>query len=149
MEEEEKKVEQPEEEEHFDYKKAREDRIVRNTEKRILKDLGVESFDYVKEKLKQNEDMFKELETQRDNGIKLSVYSAGFDDQFVDFVAHEIKKIKKDDEKIEDVLDKYKKKHSQFLRSTKVQVNSSPDFETKHRTGSSHSMMNDFIRGKI
>lgn len=136
-------------EEHFNYRKAREDRIIRNTENRILRDLGVDSLETAKERIKDNIRLSKELEVERENGRKLSVYTAGFDDQFVDFVAHEVNKNLKENEKFEDALDKYKKKHSQFLRSTKIQVNSSPDFENKHRITSSHNIMNDFIRGKI
>lgn len=136
-------------EEHFNYRKAREDRIIRNTENRILRDLGVDSLETAKERIKDNIRLSKELEVERENGRKLSVYTAGFDDQFVDFVAHEVNKNLKENEKFEDALDKYKKKHSQFLRSTKIQVNSSPDFENKHKITSSHNIMNDFIRGKI
>lgn len=136
-------------EEHFNYRKAREDRIIRNTENRILRDLGVDSLETAKERIKDNIRLSKELEVERENGRKLSVYTAGFDDQFVDFVAHEVNKNLKENEKFEDALEKYKKKHSQFLRSTKIQVNSSPDFENKHRITSSHNIMNDFIRGKI
>ena len=132
----------------FDYRKAREERIVRNTEKRILKDLGVDSFEDVKEKLKQNIDIAKELETQKDNGRKLSVFSAGFDDQFVDFVAHEVKKIKKEDENFDDALQRYKKNHTQFLRNSKIQINTSPDFESKHKIDSNHDLMNNLIRGR-
>lgn len=136
-------------EEHFNYRKAREDRIIRNTENRILRDLGVDSLETAKERIKDNIRLSKELEVERENGRKLSVYTAGFDDQFVDFVAHEVNKNLKENEKFEDALDKYKKKHSQFLRSTKIQVNSSPDFENKHKITSYHNIMNDFIRGKI
>lgn len=134
--------------EEFDYRKAREERIIRNTEKRILKDLGADSFDDVKERLKQNINMSKELETQKDNGRKLSVFSAGFDDQFVDFVAHEVNKLKKEDENFEDALQKYKKNHSQFLRNTKIQMSTSPDFESKTKINSNHDLMNELIRGK-
>lgn len=136
-------------EEHFNYRKAREDRIIRNTENRILRDLGVDSLETAKERIKDNIRLSKELEVEKENGRKLSVYTAGFDDQFVDFVAHEVNKNLKENEKFEDALDKYKKKHSQFLRSTKIQVNSSPDFENKHKITSPHNIMNDFIRGKI
>lgn len=136
-------------EEHFNYRKMREERIIRNTENRILRDLGVDSLETAKERIKDNIRLSRELETEKENGRKLSVYTAGFDDQFVDFVAHEVNKNLKENEKFEDALEKYKKKHSQFLRSTKIQVNSSPDFENKHRITSSHDVMNNFIRGKI
>ena len=44
-------VSESSEEVKFDYRKAREERIIRNTERRILKDLGEHSFEEIKEKL--------------------------------------------------------------------------------------------------
>ena len=38
-------IEKIKEDTKFDYRKALEERIIRNTEKRILKDLGADSFD--------------------------------------------------------------------------------------------------------
>lgn len=135
---------------NFDYRKVREDRIVRNTEKRILKDLGESSFESVKDKLKNHVDVLKELEIQKDNGRKLNVYSAGFDDQFVDFVTHDVKIHQKEGEEFTEALAKYKKNHPQFLRQKqKIQFNTSPDLESRSFTDSYHSKMNDFFRGKI
>lgn len=135
---------------HFDYRKAREERIIRSTEKRILKDLGEESFEDIKLKLEEKQKLQKELELQKTNGLKLNVYSQGFDDQFVDFIAHDVSKKLKDGETFEDALKRYKKDHPQFLRaSTKIKFNTSPDFENKQYTHSSHQMMNDFFRGRL
>lgn len=138
------KHEQPQ----FDYRKSREERLIRSTEKRILKDLGVASFEDAKEILASSVEMRKELEAQRENGKKLKVFSAGFDDQFVDFVAHEVGKMTNDKENFDDALEKFKKKNSQFLRSNKIQMNSSPNFEKSAKT-SNNNLMNDFIRGKL
>ena len=51
-------------EEHFNYRKAREDRIIRNTENRILRDLGVDSLETAKERIKDNLRLSKELESE-------------------------------------------------------------------------------------
>lgn len=143
-------IEQIKEDTKFDYRKAREERIIRNTEKKILKELGVESFDSVKETLKNHRNILKELEAQRNNGRKLNVFSEGFDDQFVDFVTHDVSTHLKENENFEDALKKYKKEHPQFLRgNSKVQFNTSPTFENKPVSQSTHSKMNDFFRGKI
>ena len=72
---EENTIEQIKEDTKFDYRKAREERIIRNTEKRILKDLGADSFDSIKETLKNHRSVLKELEDQRNNGRKLNVFS--------------------------------------------------------------------------
>lgn len=147
---EENTIEQIKEDTKFDYRKAREERIIRNTEKKILKELGVESFDSVKETLKNHRNILKELEAQRNNGRKLNVFSEGFDDQFVDFVTHDVSTHMKENENFEDALKKYKKEHPQFLRgNSKVQFNTSPTFENKPVSQSTHSKMNDFFRGKI
>lgn len=134
----------------FDYKKAREDRIIRSTEKRILRELGEESFESIKTKLEEKLKLQKELELQKSNGLKLNVYSQGFDDQFVDFVAHDVSKKLKEGETFEEALKKYKKDHPQFLRNTsKIKFNTTPDFENSSKTHSSHQKMNDFFRGRI
>lgn len=147
---EENTIEQIKEDTKFDYRKAREERIIRNTEKKILKELGAESFDSVKETLKNHRNVLKELEAQRNNGRKLNVFSEGFDDQFVDFVTHDVSTHLKENENFEDALKKYKKEHPQFLRgNSKVQFNTSPTFENKPVSQSTHSKMNDFFRGKI
>lgn len=138
------------EESKFDYRKAREERIIRNTEKRILKELCEDSFEDIKEKLESYKETLKELESQKENGRKLNVFSAGFDDKFVDFVTHEVSKTMGENDKFEDVLKKYKQEHPQFLKDTsKLQFTTSPDFESKPIKQSNHSKMNDFFRGKI
>lgn len=133
----------------FDYRKAREERIIRNTEKRILKDLGEESFESIKEKLNEKVKIQKELDEQKNNGRKLNVYSQGFDDKFVDFVTHDVCSKIKDGETFEEALKKYKKDHPQFLRETKkIQfTNSSADFENNPIKYSNSNRMNNFFRG--
>lgn len=135
--------------EDFDYRKLREDRVIKNTEKRILKELGESSFENIKAKLKSQVELQKELDIQKNNGRKLNVYSAGFDDQFVDFVAHDVGKNLKEDEKFEDALTKYKKNHPQFLRgNSKIQFSTAPDFENKPNTQSFNQKMNEFFKRK-
>ena len=73
---EENTIEQIKEDTKFDYRKAREERIIRNTEKKILKELGVESFDSVKETLKNHRNVLKELEAQRNNGRKFGSHGS-------------------------------------------------------------------------
>lgn len=139
-----------EEKPQFDYKKAREERIIRSTEKKILRELGEDSFENVKTKLQEKLKIQKELELQKNNGLKLHVYSQGFDDQFVDFVAHDVNSNLKEGETFEEALKKYKKDHPQFLRNTtKIKFNTTPDFEKQQYSSSSHQRMNDFFRGKI
>lgn len=144
-------VSEPSEEVKFDYRKAREERIIRNTERRILKDLGEHSFEEIKEKLKSRANAIKELETQKNNGRKFNVLSSGFDDQFVDFIVHDITRSLKDGASFDDALEKYKKTHPQFLRNSPKgpMINTAPTFENNQVSVSSHARMNDFFRGKI
>ena len=69
--------------EKFDYKKAREERLIKNTEKKILKDLGVISFEDAKAKISQNEELEKELALQRNNAKKLMTYKSGDELNFI------------------------------------------------------------------
>ena len=62
-----------EKEDHFDYKKAREERITRSTERRILKELGEDSFESIKGKLQEALNIKAELEKERINGQKLKI----------------------------------------------------------------------------
>lgn len=138
------------EEPKFDYRKAREERLIKSTEKRILKELGEDSFESIKNKLLAKVELEKELKNQIDNGRKLKVYSEGFDDKFVDFVAHEVFTHKKENEDFSEALKSYKKNNPQFLRSNKIEFNrSSADFENRSHKYSSNQQMNDFFRGKI
>lgn len=134
-------------EDHFDYKKAREERIIKSTEKRILKDLGVDSFEFVKQRLKEHENLANELKRQKDNGRKLAVYASGFDDEYIDFVTYDVSKKMKDGEEFDVALEKYKKNHSQYLRENKQKTITTPNFENKPNKYSMNSIMNDFIRG--
>ena len=134
-------------EDHFDYKKAREERIIKSTEKRILKDLGVDSFEFVKQRLKEHESLANELKHQKDKGRKLAVYAAGFDDEYIDFVSYDVSKKMKDGEEFDVALEKYKKNHSQYLRENKQKTITTPNFENKPNKYSMNSIMNDFIRG--
>lgn len=136
-----------EKEPEFDYKKAREERIIKSTEKRILKELGVDSFEFVKQKLKEHENISNELKQQKDNGKKLAVYAAGFDDEYIDFVSYDVSKKLKDGEEFSVALEKYKKNHSQYLRDSKNKILQTPNFENKTNKYSMNSIMNDFIRG--
>lgn len=131
----------------FDYKKAREERIIKSTEKRILKDLGTDSFESIKQKLKDYENISNELKQQKDNGKKLAVYAAGFDDEYIDFVSYDVSKKQKDGEDFDTALKKYKEKHSQYLRESKQKTMPTPNFENKPNKYSMNSVMNDFIRG--
>ena len=136
--------------EKFDYKKAREERLIKNTEKKILKDLGVISFEDAKAKISQNEELEKELALQRNNAKKLMTYKSGVDDAFVDYVSYEVNKNLKEGEKFEEALKKFTKDNPQFLKnSSNIKFNSSPDFETpKTIKFNPNKWMNKFLRGK-
>ena len=58
-------VSESSEEVKFDYRKAREERITKSTERRILKELGEDSFEAVKNKLKDALNFKSELEKER------------------------------------------------------------------------------------
>ena len=81
-----------EKEDHFDYKKAREERITRSTERRILKELGEDSFESIKGKLQEALNIKAELEKERINGQKLKILESGFDNKYLDFIVYEINK---------------------------------------------------------
>lgn len=144
-------IESPEEtvKKDFDYRRAREERIIRSTEKRILKELGENSLEDVKMHLQDRINISKELNEQKDNGLKLSVYKNGFDDQFVDFVVHDLKTNFKVDtpEDLKKTLEKYKSSHPQFLKN-KVVFNTSKNFENQPKLSNSHERMNAFFRGQ-
>lgn len=142
-------IQEEQKEEQFDYKKAREERITKSTEKRILKDLGEESFESIKNKLKRNKELEEELSKQINNGKILSSYKAGIDDKFVDYVTYEVNKKLKPDQKFEDALKAYTKDNPQFLRSTpSVSFKTSPNFEDQNvNKFNSNNWMNNFLRG--
>lgn len=83
-----------EKEDNFDYKKAREERITKSTERRILKELGEDSFEAVKNKLKDALNFKSELEKERINGHKLKVLESGFDSKYLDFIVYEVSRTK-------------------------------------------------------
>ena len=90
---------QTQETEKFDYRKARDERIAKNTEKRILRDLGAETIDEVKAKIKESIETQKKLFNECENGKKLCAFREGVDKMFVDYVTYEVGKSLKDGEK--------------------------------------------------
>lgn len=141
---------QTQEQEKFDYRKAREERLIKNTEKRILRDLGVNSFEDAKNLISKSEELEKELDFQRDNHQKIKAYKAGIDDKFVDYVTYEVKRSLKENQKFEDVLKEFTKKNPQYLRNfSNIKFNSSPDFESsKNIKFNPNKWMNSFLRGQ-
>lgn len=141
---------QTQETEKFDYRKARDERIARNTEKRILKDLGAESIDEVKTKLKESIETQKQLFKECENGKKLCAFREGIDKQFVDYVVYTVSKNLKEGEKFEDAIKKFAKDNCQFVNSTpKVKFSSSPDLENNRVIKfNGNRWMNNFLRGK-
>ncbi len=141
---------QPQETEKFDYRKARDERIARNTEKRILRDLGAETIEEVKAKIKESIETQKKLFNECENGKKLCAFREGVDKNFVDYVTYEVSKSLKDDEKFEDKLKSFVKSHPQFLGGNNgVKFSSSPNLEdSKTLKLKSNYWMNNFLRGK-
>lgn len=141
---------QTQETEKFDYRKARDERIARNTEKRILRDLGADTIEEVKAKIKESIETQKKLFNECENGKKLCAFREGVDKIFVDYVTFEVGKSLKDGEKFEEKMKSFIKSHPQFLnRTTNVKFSSSPNLEdNKVLKFKSNYWMNNFLRGK-
>lgn len=141
---------QPQETEKFDYRKVRDERIARNTEKRILRDLGAETIEEAKAKIKESIETQKKLFNECENGKKLCAFREGVDKMFVDYVTYEVGKSLKDGEKFEEKMKSFIKSHPQFLtRTTNVKFSSSPNLEdNKVLKFKSNYWMNNFLRGK-
>lgn len=132
-----------EKEEHFDYKKAREERIARSTERKILKELGEDSFESVKGKLKEVLNIKQELEKEKINGQKLKILESGFDNKYLDFIVYEINKTR-GEEPFDESLNKFKENNKQYLKRAKI-INTSPNFENNNKNSDVHLRMNDFL----
>jgi hypothetical protein len=132
-----------EKEDNFDYKKAREERITKSTERRILKELGEDSFEAVKNKLKDALNFKSELEKERINGHKLKVLESGFDSKYLDFIVYEVSRTKGEDS-FDDCLAKFKENNKQYLKRNKI-INTSPNLENNNTTLDVHHRMNDFL----
>lgn len=140
----------PQETEKFDYRKARDERIARNAEKKILKALGTDTIGEAVEKIKLASELKKQQELARERGNKLSAFIEGVDKQFVDYVSYEVQNSLKDGEKFEDKLKSFVKSHPQFLGGNNgVKFSSSPNLEdSKTLKLKSNYWMNNFLRGK-
>lgn len=132
-----------EKEDHFDYKKAREERITRSTERRILKELGEDSFESIKGKLQEALNIKAELEKERLNGQKLKILESGFDNKYLDFIVYEINKTR-GKESFDDCLAKFKENNKQYLKRNKI-INTSPNLESNSKSTDAHLRMNDFL----
>lgn len=141
---------QTQEAEKFDYRKARDERIARNTEKRILKDLGVDTIDEVKTKLKESIEIQKKLFNECENGKKLCAFREGVDKSFVDYVTYEVSKNLKDGENYEKKLKSFLKDNPQFTNTKPtISFSSSPNLEdNKVLNLKGNYWMNNFLRGK-
>ena len=134
------KTQEVKENQDFDYKKYREERIKNRVEKSIFKDLGVQNLDEIKEKFSlidsyktqiQNlEEKAKELET---NKYKFEVLKSGIDEE-LDFLS---------------LLSNFKENHPKFLKQSKITVSTSPNFETNSQINSFSQKFNSAIRNKL
>lgn len=140
----------PQETEKFDYRKARDERIARNAEKKILKALGTDTIVEAVEKIKLASELKNQQELARERGNKLSAFIEGVDKQFVDYVSYEVQNSLKDGEKFEDKLKSFVKSHPQFVSGHNgVKFSSSPNLEdSKTSKLKSNYWMNNFLRGK-
>ena len=121
---------QTQEHEKFDYRKARDERVAKNTEKRILRDLGADTIDEVKAKLQESIETQKKLFNECENGKKLCVFREGVEKIFVDYVTYEVSKDLKDGESFEKKLKVFLKENPQFAGyKSRVSFNSSPNLE--------------------
>ena len=134
-----------EKEDHFDYKKAREERITRSTERRILKELGEDSFESIKGKLQEALNI--KLENERINGQKLKILESGFDNKYLDFIVYEINKTR-GEESFDDCLTKFKENNKQYLKRNRI-INTSPNLESNNKSTDAHLRMNDFLSRRI
>lgn len=140
----------------FDYRKEREERVKRRTEKAFLNEFGANSIDEIKEKLgavdtykNQIEELKKEVNTSKINGYKVEVLKNGFDEKFVDFIVYSLKDKVNESEDFSSVLSKFKEENSQFLRnSNTIKYSTAPNFETGSSVKDTHCRMNDFFSGK-
>lgn len=140
----------------FDYRKEREERVKRRTEKAFLNEFGANSIDEIKEKLgaiddykKQVDELRAEVNNSKINGYKVEVLKNGFDEKFVDFIVYSLKDKVNENEDFSTVLSKFKGENSQFLRSSNpIKYSTAPNFETSPSVKDSHSRMNAFFSGK-
>ena len=150
------KTQEVKENQDFDYKKYREERIKNRIEKSIFKDLGVQNLDEIKEKFSlidsyktqiQNlEEKAKELET---NKYKFEVLKSGIDEEFVDFVVDKLQKQVSDKKDFSSLLSNFKENHPKFLKQSKITVSTSPNFETNSKINSFSQKFNSAIRNKL
>jgi hypothetical protein len=144
------------EDQPFDYKKEREERIKHKVEKSFLSDLGVNSFDEVKKAFnsldsykKQVDELKNEVSKSKESERKLEVLKQGFDEKFVDYIVHELNNKSTENEDFSVLLQKFKDENSQFLKNnTSIKFNTSPNFETSGKLKDSHQRMNDFFSGR-
>lgn len=141
---------QTQEPEKFDYRKARDERVAKNTEKRILRDLGADTIDEVKAKLQESIETQKKLFNECENGKKLCVFREGVEKMFVDYVTYAVSKDLKDGESFEKKLKVFLKENPQFAGDRpRVSFNSSPNLEdNKTIKLKGNYWMNNFLRGK-
>ena len=150
------KTQEVKENQDFDYKKYREERIKNRVEKSIFKDLGVQNLDEIKDKFSlidtyktqiQNlEEKAKELET---NKYKFEVLKSGIDEEFVDFVVDKLQKQVSDKKDFSSLLSNFKENHPKFLKQSKITVSTSPNFETNSKINSFSQKFNNAIRNKL
>lgn len=150
------KTQEVKENQDFDYKKYREERIKNRVEKSIFKDLGVQNLDEIKDKFSlidmyktqiQNlEEKAKELET---NKYKLEVLKSGIDEEFVEFVVDKLQKQVSDKKDFLSLLSNFKENHPKLLKQSKITVSTSPNFETNSQINSFSQKFNNAIRNKL
>ena len=150
------KTQEVKENQDFDYKKYREERIKNRVEKSIFKDLGVQNLDEIKEKFSlidsyktqiQNlEEKAKELET---NKYKFEVLKSGIDEEFVDFVVDKLQKQVSDKKDFLSLFSNFKENNPRFLKQSKITVSTSPNFETNSKINSFSQKFNSAIRNKL
>ena len=141
------KTQEVKENQDFDYKKYREERIKNRVEKSIFKDLGVQNLDEIKDKFSlidtyktqiQNlEEKAKELET---NKYKFEVLKSGID---------KLQKQVNDKKDFLSLLSNFKENHPKFLKQSKITVSTSPNFETNSKINSFSQKFNNAIRNKL
>lgn len=150
--------ENQEPEKPFDYRKEREERVKRKAEKAVLNEFGVNSFDEIKEKLSSIDDYQKQIDALKSeinkskiNEYKLEVLKNGFDEKFVDFIAHELNGKVSENEDFSNVLSKFKEENPQFLKSQEngIKFSTAPNFESKvQQPINSYELMDNLIRRK-
>lgn len=100
------------------------------------------------EKLKgENSKVSKLYEEMKNSSYKYDTLKNGVNERFVDFVASDVLKNKREDEDFSEALTRYIGDNPQFLNNNYMSVSTAPKTEIISDVTSSNDMINKLIRG--